>query len=323
MIISRTPFRVSLFGGGTDYKEFFSQEEALLIGFTIDKYSYISSRLTPSILPYHSRFSYSKNEIIEKPGSTFEEYLSQINHNGIRGVLELLGIHAGIEISHFCDIPSQTGLGSSSSFVVGLINSIHKIFNWPLSKKSLAYDAISVERVFLNEPGGIQDQIWAAYGGINSIHISTDGSFKVKSLPISEEFVNEICSRCCLIFTGNSRNSFELANHHPSSYSAKKNIKDIALEAYNSFVAEDLNSVGKLLEDSWNSKKSLNKNISNPEIDVLYTYLKSCGMIGGKLLGAGGSGFIFGVFDKVLNKNMFTNQYPINIDYDGSKIIYS
>ena len=176
MIISKTPFRVSLFGGSTDYESFYSKYGSLLIGFGINKYCYTSVRETPSIFDYLTRISYSKVEIVNDN--------ENIQHNGVRGVLKYLNKHKGYEISHMSDLPSQTGTGSSSSFIVGLLNCFTR--DW--SPKMLAQAAIHVERTLLQEAGGIQDQIWAAYGGMNSVYIGKDGEFCVRPLPVSEEF---------------------------------------------------------------------------------------------------------------------------------------
>ena len=183
MIISKTPFRVSLFGGSTDYESFYSKYGSLLIGFGINKYCYTSVRETPSIFDYLTRVSYSKVEIVNDNDN--------IQHNGVRGVLTYLNKHKGYEIAHMSDLPSQTGTGSSSSFIVGLLNCFTR--DW--SPKMLAQAAINVERKLLEEAGGIQDQIWAAYGGMNSIGISKDGSFCVRPLPVSEEFKQEFMNR--------------------------------------------------------------------------------------------------------------------------------
>lgn len=321
MIITRTPYRISLFGGSTDYEQYYSKYESFLIGFCIDKYSYLSGRFTPNILPYHSRFSYSQSEIIEEYD---DSYFKKIKHNGIRGALEYMKILRGLEVSHFCDIPSQTGLGSSSSFIVGLVKLIHSLYEVEISKFSLAKEAIEIERNFLKESGGIQDQIWAAYGGFNSIHIDTTGDFNVKPLPIGYNFKQEFLARSFLLYTGNQRNSFELATHSSDSDKYKQKIQEYALQAYSYFQDEDLNNIGVLLNKSWEEKKKIKNNISNPDIDKLYNELLDVGMIGGKLIGSGGSGFIFGILkeDTLLPKDFELDRVYFNFDDNGSKVIY-
>ena len=327
MIISRTPFRVSLFGGGTDYQDYYSTYGSLLIGFAINKYSYLSGRITPNMMPYKSRFSYSKTETF-KSIDPFDEFLSSIQHNGIRGVFDYLNFKLPVEISHYSDIPSQTGLGSSSSFIVGLLNLLSKIRDGGVpNKDDLAYTAISIERYLLKEPGGIQDQIWAAHGGLNSIVINKKGNFSVRPLPVTREFTKRfIHEHCGLFYTGQQRDSFVLAEKS-GLISSKIAIHDIAKSAYDAFCKEDVYAIGRLLAESWEQKKQLKAGVTTDQVDQMYEELKDFGMIGGKLLGAGGSGFVFGVFKNNHARHMakirFENQHlPIDIDYKGSKIIY-
>jgi D-glycero-alpha-D-manno-heptose-7-phosphate kinase len=320
MIISKTPLRVSLFGGGSDYKGFYSQYGSRLIGFCIDKYSYISLRRTPAIFPFRSSVSYSKTELVSNN--------RDIQHNGVRGVLEYLNITHGVEISYAGDLPAQTGTGSSSSFIVGLLNAIYTLKNKKVSKKQLAEQAIHIERELLCEPGGVQDQIWAAYGGINSIEIKKDGDFEVKPLPISREFVQEFIDRSLLIYTGKTRKSFRIANDVGSkdNYSQKKNILDISNKAYDAFLQSDIDKIAYHLANSWENKKQLSPLVCPKHVDSLYNSLESLGMIGGKLLGAGGSGFVFGIFKTKEDKGRAKKRYRskninFEIDNNGSQII--
>jgi len=320
MIIVKTPLRISLFGGGTDYKEFYSEYGSLVIGFSIDKYSYVSLRRTPSIFPFKSIVSYSKTERVSRN--------KDILHDGVRGVLEYLNIKEGVEINYAGDLPAQTGTGSSSSFIVGLLNAIYCLKNKQISQKELAEQAIEVERVLLAEPGGIQDQIWAAYGGMNSIEIHKTGSFEVKPLPVSQEFVNNLIERSILIYTGNTRKSFKIANEINSSdnIDAKKKILDLSRQAYSLFLDSDIDSIAECLSRSWNEKKKLSSLICPDTISKLYEDLTRMGMQGGKLLGAGGSGFIFGIFKTREEKEFVKKQYKKNninftIDKNGSQII--
>ena len=320
MIISKTPFRVSLFGGSTDYKSFYSKFGSLLSGFSINKYTYISVRKTPSILDYKTRLAYSKTEIVNKH--------SIIEHNGIRGVLEYCKVRFGIDLNHVSDLPSQTGVGSSSSFIVGLLNAIYQIKRTKKSKKELATEAIFIERELLAEPGGIQDQIWAAYGGLNSIDINKNGTFDVKPLPVSEDFKKDFMSRSVLIYTGKTRQSFEISNSHDRKENdeVRKRILEISHEAYDAFLKADINKIGTLLEKSWETKKKISSLISKDHVELLHSKLKSDGMIGGKLIGSGGSGFIFGIMKKGFDLKGLKSKYSKNyisfdIDEEGSKII--
>ena len=320
MIIAKTPLRVSLFGGGTDYKEFYSKYGSSVIGFCIDKYSYVSLRKTPSIFPFKSSISYSKTELVSSN--------KDIRHDGVRGVLEYLNMKQGVEINYAGDLPAQTGTGSSSSFIVGLLNAIYCLKNKKISKQELAKQAIEIERVLLAEPGGIQDQIWAAYGGINSIEIDTAGIFEVKPLPVSDKFIQSFIERSALIYTGKTRKSFKLATQVGSSSNtdAKKKILELSRRAYETFLDSNIDGVAKLLDKSWHQKKKLSPMVSPKPINELYQTLIEMGMQGGKLLGAGGAGFIFGIFKTKEHKDLAKKRYRsknINfaIDKGGSQII--
>jgi D-glycero-alpha-D-manno-heptose-7-phosphate kinase len=318
MIISKTPFRVSLFGGSTDYESYYSKYGSLLVGFTIDKYCYTMVRKTPKILGYKTRVSYSKVEVLNDN--------SRIEHNGVRGVLEYLKIKYGVEIAHISDIPSQTGTGSSSSFIVGLLNAFYTIQNKKPTKKELAEEAIHIERKLLNESGGIQDQIWAAYGGFNSIDISKTGGFEVKPLPVSSEFIEKFFSRCVLIYMGKTRKSYKIAKSHDCNSKYKENIQKIAHKGYKSFLDQDIDGVAALLNQSWEEKKRVSELVSSDEIDLRYKELKENGVIGGKLLGSGGSGFMFGVLGDGITKGDFKKKYRSNfldftVSLNGSEII--
>lgn len=318
MIISKTPFRVSLFGGSTDYESYYSKYGSLLVGFTIDKYCYTMVRKTPKILGYKTRVSYSKVEVLNDN--------SRIEHNGVRGVLEYLKIKYGVEIAHISDIPSQTGTGSSSSFIVGLLNAFYAIQNKKPTKKELAQEAIYIERKLLNESGGIQDQIWAAYGGFNSIDISKTGDFQVKPLPVSSEFIEKFFSRCVLIYMGKTRKSYKIAKSHDCNSKYKENIQKIAHKGYKSFLDQDIDGIATLLNQSWEEKKRVSELVSSDEIDLRYKELKENGVIGGKLLGSGGSGFMFGVLGDGITKSDFKKKYRSNfldftVSLNGSEII--
>jgi D-glycero-alpha-D-manno-heptose-7-phosphate kinase len=320
MIISKTPFRVSLFGGSTDYDSFYSKFGSFLIGFCLNKYTYLSARKTPLILPYKTRLTYSKTEILNSN--------EDIEHLAIKGVIDYCNVEFGLELNHFSDLPSQTGTGSSSSFIVGLLNSLYALTEKSFCKKSIAQMAIEIERKILDEPGGMQDQIWASYGGLNSISIKKCGDFEVKPMPVSEEFKSDFISRSILVYTGKTRKSFQIAREigQEKNTENKKRILETARTAYEYFLESDIEKIGGLLEDSWEAKKKLSDLISSSDVDLLYKKLKDNGMIGGKLLGAGRAGFIFGIMEdedsKLRVKREYKNNYiDFAIDEEGSKII--
>ena len=247
-----------------------------------------------------------------------------IQHNGVRGVLQYLNKYKGYEISHMSDLPSQTGTGSSSSFIVGLLNCFTR--DW--SPKMLAKSAIHVERKLLEEAGGIQDQIWAAYGGMNSVGISQDGSFSVRPLPVSEEFKQDFMNRCIMIYTGKTRKSYKIAESHDKQDAEKHkiNILEQAQKAYELFQAEDIEGIAECLGKSWENKKRISPLVSTPAVNKMYKSLESDGMIGGKLLGTGGSGFIFGILNEDTDvfkiKEKYKSHYiDIDISEKGSVII--
>jgi D-glycero-alpha-D-manno-heptose-7-phosphate kinase len=225
------------------------------------------------------------------------------------------------------DLPSQTGIGSSSSFIVGLLNSFYSLSGEPVSKKRLAKEAIYIERELLGEVGGIQDQIWASYGGFNSISL-TEQDFEVKPMPVSEEFQQEFFDRAIMIYTGKTRKSFDIAESHKNSdnVEAKHRIKELAHRAYDCFLNSDIESIAGLLHSSWLEKKKVSELVSNYEVDQMYSHLQDDGMVGGKLIGSGGSGFIFGLLDSSKNKPALKRKYQSNfiefgVDDVGSRII--
>ena len=195
------------------------------------------------------------------------------------------------------------------------------------TKRKLAEDAIEIERVLLDEPGGIQDQIWASYGGFNSVSINQDGRFEVKPLPISESFKQRFVDRSILIYTGKTRKSFEISNSHKKAKdSVKKEILEISKEAYKCFLDSNIDCVAKLLDETWKAKQKISSLISSEHVNSLYDDLKSDGVIGAKLLGSGGSGFIFGILENGVNKKDLKKKYrskyvSFDVDEAGSKII--
>ncbi len=304
MIFTKTPYRISLFGGSTDYSAFYSRFGSLLIGFTIDQYVYTAIRRMPDILPNKYKIAYAK---VEQCNS-----IDEIENNAVRGVLKLYNDTLGFDISslelnHLSDLPSQTGLGSSSSFIVNIIKSLDLLLGLPVkNKKHLADTAIYIERTLLNEPGGIQDQIFAAYGGgLKSISIAPSGVFKVAPLPVDDYFVDEFVNRSALIYLGIERQSFNIASSHKDEIDKKIDILKLAQEAYKAFVYEDIDEIGKLLHKSWMYKKNISDSISNDKVNSVYDILLQNGAIGGKLLGAGGSGFFYVVLDKQISKKEF------------------
>jgi D-glycero-alpha-D-manno-heptose-7-phosphate kinase len=290
MIVTSTPLRISFFGGGTDYPVWFSESGGSVLSTTIDKRCYISCRWLPPFFEYHSRISYSNVENVSRNDA--------IQHPSVRACLQFLGISEGIEIHHVADLPARTGLGTSSAFTVGLLQGLYALRNQMRDKHTLAAEAIHVEQELLKEAVGAQDQVSAAYGGFNRINFNTDGSIDVKRILTSKDRILELEQNLALYFTGFSRIASEIAQEQLRMTPHKNRELNIMLQLVSE--AEDivlnphrsLDEFGRLLNESWQIKRTLTQKISNADIDEIYQAGLSAGALGGKLLGAGGGGFM-------------------------------
>jgi len=290
MIITSTPLRISFFGGGTDYPVWYRQCGGSVLSTTIDKCCYITCRWLPPFFEYHSRISYSKVENVDRNDA--------IQHPSVRACLQFLRINEGVEIHHVADLPARTGLGTSSAFTVGLLLGLYALRNQMRDKHTLAEEAIYVEQELLKEAVGAQDQVSAAYGGFNRINFQTDGSIEVKRILTSKDRIAELEQHLALYFTGFSRIASEIAQEQLRMTPHKKRELDTMLQLVNE--AEDivaspnrpLQELGSLLHESWQIKRTLTQKISNANIDEIYQAGLSAGALGGKLLGAGGGGFM-------------------------------
>lgn len=290
MIISRTPFRISFFGGGTDYPAWYEDNGGAVLATTINKYCYISCRYLPPFFDHKHRIVYSKIENVKD--------VSEIQHPAVKAALEFKGVKEGVEIHHDGDLPARTGLGSSSSFTVGLLHAIYALKGIMPSKQVLASEAIHVERNILKEHVGSQDQVLAAYGGFNKISFNSDHTFQVSPVILNQARLQQLQDHLMLYFTGLSRHASEIAKKQIENTNKKK----AELLAMHQMVDEALNILcdgnrsildfGRLLHESWRLKKSLTDAISTPYVDEIYDAAHSAGAVGGKLLGAGGGGFM-------------------------------
>lgn len=290
MIITRTPLRISFFGGGTDYPAWYRQFGGAVLSTAIDKCCYITCRWLPPFFEYHSRVSYSKVEnVIDN---------KEIGHPSARACLQYLGIEEGVEIHHVADLPARTGLGTSSAFTVGLLLGLYALKNQMRDKHALAADAIQVEQELLGEAVGSQDQVSAAYGGFNRINFNRDGSIESKQILISPERLAALQQHCALYFTGFSRTASEIAKEQIRVTPQRKRELDVMLtlvdeaEAIIANPNRSLDEFGKLLHESWQVKRTLTNSITNSSLDEIYEAGRSAGALGGKLLGAGGGGFM-------------------------------
>lgn len=323
MVISRTPFRMSFFGGGTDYREYFSRYGGSVISATFDKYCFVTVRDYPPFFPNKNQLTYSKIERFDEPG--------EVSHPLVRETMKYLNENR-LQINYDSDLPARSGIGSSSSFAVGLLNSIHTLRGKRTNAYSLAREAILIEREKCSEIGGIQDQIAAAYGGFNRIDFEGN-DFIVKPINISSERLETLDSKLMLFFSGLSRFSsdisLEQANNLDKNIQTLSDMKFLTDEAEKILLSSvSIDRFGELLDDTWNLKRKLASNISNDSIEELYETARSNGAIGGKLLGAGGGGFLLLYVPEAdqprvreaLKEYMFV---PFNFEHEGSKIIYN
>lgn len=323
MIVSKTPLRVSFFGGGTDFPEYFNKKKTRVIGTAINKYIYLfQNKFYSNFFNHNIRIFYRNNEFVKE--------VKDIKHQVFREVLEDSNINKDIEIHASSEMPSFVGLGTSSSFTVGLINLINNFkYKSNLHPKILANKALFLERVRLEEHVGYQDQILAAYGGFNCIELSKDG-YKVKK--ISPKFsINNFSSKLYLIYTGIQRRAEKIEKKKINKFNVNlsylDNISDIANEAYKCFMnSKNTDFFGELLNETWIQKKKLHSQVSNSIINHIYDKAIDAGASGGKLLGAGAGGFIlFYVEDNKKNKFLkaFNKKQYINFEFEnsGSKIL--
>lgn len=323
MIITKTPFRMSFFGGGTDVKEFYEEYGGSVLSTTFDKYVYVTVRHLPRFFSYKNQVTYSRIERTQKA--------SEIEHPLVRNAMEYLDMHELI-INYDADLPARTGLGSSSSFAVGLLNAFYCLKGKYADKRRLADDAIYVERVLCNEAGGLQDQIAASFGGFNRINFNSEG-YEVKPIIISPERKEKLNDNLMFFFTGFTRFSSEI--QEDTKKNADKNIetllkmKSLVDEAEQILVSKErnLDEFGRMLDESWKLKRTTGNKVSTSEIDSIYAKAIQAGALGGKLLGAGGGGFV--VFyvpedkqnevKKALNNLLYV---PFRFENSGTQVIY-
>lgn len=325
MIISRTPFRVSFFGGGTDYPDWFNEHKGAVLATTINKYCYITCRYLPPFFEHKSRIIYSKMEHVMKS-------IDEINHPAVREALRFLKINDGLEIHHDGDLPARTGLGSSSSFTVGLLNSLYALKGEMVTKERLGREAIYIEQKMCKENVGCQDQTLVAQGGFNLIEFSKSHNIQVQSVTIPKEKFELLENHLMLYFTGFSRIASHVAHHQiqniPNRKRELKALYELVFEAMDVLNHKtEILKFGKLLDESWKLKRALSDKISSSNIDDIYTMARSAGATGGKLLGAGGGGF-FLLFvppekqKKVQEKLKKFLHVPFKFENLGSQIIF-
>ena len=290
MIISRTPFRISLFGGGTDYPDWYLRHGGSVLGMAINKYCYLSVRRLPPFFEHKHRVVYSKIELVDQA--------AEIEHPAVRAVMQEMDVEDGLAIHHDGDLPARSGLGSSSSFTVGLLNTLYALRGQVVGSRQLAEEGIRIEQNVIGEAVGSQDQVWAAFGGLNKIGFFQDGSFDVQPLILDGARRTLLNDHLMLYFTGFSRQASEIAidkirnlEHRRSQLRTLGAMVDEAADIIQNHDA-DIRGIGKLLNEGWRLKKELSDRVSTSEIDEIYQAGMESGALGGKLLGAGGGGFL-------------------------------
>jgi len=327
MIITRTPYRLSFFGGGTDYNPWFEENGGLVLAAGLAHYCYLTVRNLPPFFEHRSRIVYGKEENVMTN--------HDIRHPSVRGCLEYLKISDGVEIHHDGDLPARSGLGSSSSFTVGLLHGLYALKQQMESPRRLAEEAIYVEQNLLKESVGIQDQIMAAYGGFQIIEMGPDAKWNVKNMLLPAEYLKSLEDNVLLGFSGISRMAEKHAKNKVDNIKQGKTIKELqtifalaqeALQAFQDQVGFD--EIGRLLDHSWQLKKRLADGVSAGWMDDLYQTAIRNGAYGGKLMGAGGGGFFFFLAPPKKHQQIRDSLsqikvwVPFKIDHSGSQVIF-
>lgn len=322
MLITRTPFRISFFGGGTDFYDYFSKNGGSVLSTTIDKYCYVSVRHLPPFFVHKNQITYSKIERFCSP--------EELQHPLVRAALKYIPTDR-IQIAYDADLPACSGIGSSSAFAVGLVQSLKALKGIYPDKMALAKDAIHLERVMCKEAGGVQDQLAASFGGFNRISFDKNG-YTVTPVNISDEIKSELRDNLLLAFTGFTHFAGEISvvqqKNIPSTTAQLDEMKAMVTEAENLLINGNTDDFGLLLDKTWELKRTLSESISNSAIDELYSMSKKNGALGGKLLGAGGGGFLLLYVPKE-KQNAFKDKMNMLkfVDFDfenqGTSIIYN
>lgn len=322
MVISKTPFRMSFFGGGTDFPDYFEEKPGAVLSTTIDKYCYVTVRSLPDFFEHKIEVTYSHTEKVHN--------IDEINHPAIRNAMKMMGVDR-IRLVYDGDLPARSGLGTSSSFAVGMLQCFHALKGETVSRRQLADEAIYLERVLCQEEGGWQDQIAAAYGGFNRIDFKNN-SYSVEPLPITERKREELQNNLLMFFTGFTRNSAEIqkCTRREKKIELYQEMYQLVSEAEKILISneENLDEFGKLLDYTWELKKKTGSKITTDTIDLIYETARIAGATGGKLLGAGGGGFLLLYVPKekqikvkeVLSECM---QVPFRFESEGTNVIFN
>lgn len=313
MIITRAPNRVSLYGGGSDFVEHYRKHGGMVVGFAINKYSYITLRQQNSYLDYQSKIVYSKIEEVAKN--------SEIEHPIIKACLENFDI-SNIELHHIADLRGRSGLGSSSTFCVALCKALYAYQGKMVSSDEVAAKANYIERDYLKEAGGMQDAIWAAHGNFNKIDFMTDGTINVEPLPIKDLPVKFL-----LYYIGVQRDAEKITRSYQDRERCWTETYQIAKDGLKELQCGNARRIGKLLTETWECKKRLSKEVSNDKFDEVFLAAKRAGALGGKLLGAGGGGHLLIAVEPTETQTIRIalnglTEIDYEIDREGAKVVY-
>ena len=324
MIISRTPFRISFFGGGTDYPDWYKEHGGMVLATTINKYCYLTCRYLPPFFEHNIRLVYSQMENCLT--------IDDIKHPTVRETLRYLNFNRSVEIHHDADLPARSGIGSSSSFAVGLLHALHALEGRLPSKQQLSEQAIHVEQNLIKDTVGSQDQTLAAHGGFNYVVFHQSGEISIHPVPVSNARLRELNAHLLLFYTGIRRTASTIASSYVKQIAQRRRqlrlMTDLTKEALSIVASEkDISLFGELLHEGWQIKRSFSEKVSNTEVDNLYERGIKTGAIGGKLLGAGGGGFLllFASPDRhtaiiqELDELVFV---PFTIEFQGSQILF-
>jgi D-glycero-alpha-D-manno-heptose-7-phosphate kinase len=326
MIISKTPVRISFFGGGTDYPDHYKQHGGAVLSTTIDKYIFITVKSLEGLLEYKYRIAYSTLELCNN--------VEEIQHPVVKACIKFLDIKEGLEVNIISDLPARTGIGSSSSFTVGLLNALYALKGKMVSKEQLANEAIHIEQVILNERVGVQDQCAAAYGSLNQMTFEASGRISVNPVIVSDQRKGELQKKLIMFYTGVSRYAHQVLEEQIQKTKENKitpdlnRIKQMVDEGLDIVCnGKDLKKFGELMHEGWMTKKGLSSAVSNTFLDDIYERARKAGAIGGKLLGAGGGGFfVFYVEEAqradVRNALAELPEISFKFENDGTRIIF-
>ena len=324
MIISRTPFRISFFGGGTDYPAWYRKHGGAVLATTIDKYCYLTCRYLPPFFEHRLRIVYSQIESCQA--------VEEIAHPAVREILRYLQVERGVEIHHDGDLPARSGMGSSSAFTVGLLHALYALKGHMPNKHQLAMESIHIEQEVLKETVGSQDQVLAAYGGFNHITFLKNGEISVRPITIVPERMRDLNAHLMLFYTGLKRTASTIADSYVNDLDGRKRQLRIMEDLVHEGVAilnssQDLTGFGELLHEAWQAKRSLSSDVSNAYVDDIYQQAVAAGAIGGKLIGAGGGGFmlLFVPPDRhhMVRERLNTLLHvPFKFEFSGSQVIF-